>query len=201
MTSIRRTYAQRLMRGVGLLLSVIVLSMAFGEGFLRLCPASVLPADLQQGLHAEPHDVGLSHPTIGVLEQPFWTGVLTGPDFQAVYHTDGHGFRNTSPWPPEADLVMLGDAVAFGYGVEDAQAWPAPSACPSGSFGTARYRHARPHTDLSSPGRHRGATLLSGRWLSQCTGPSVDRSQCVTLSHWTGTDRHSEPLEAGGLAG
>jgi hypothetical protein len=105
MTGVRRTYTRRLMRGVGLLLGVIVLSMAFGEGFLRLCPASMLPA--------------------GVLEQPFWTGVLTGPDFQAVYHTDGHGFRNPSPWPPEADLVMLGDAVAFGYGVEDAQAWPA----------------------------------------------------------------------------
>jgi hypothetical protein len=60
-----------------------------------------------------------------VLEQPFQTGVFTGPDFQAVYQTDGHGFRNPSPWPPEADLVVLGDAVAFGYGVEDAQAWPA----------------------------------------------------------------------------
>lgn len=121
----RRPYTRRLMRGVGLLLGVIVLSMAFGEGFLRLCPASVLPAELQQGLHTEPHDVGLGHPTIGVLEQPFRTGVFTGPDFQAVYHTDGHGFRNPSPWPPEADLVVLGDAAAFGYGVEDAQAWPA----------------------------------------------------------------------------
>jgi hypothetical protein len=113
------------MHGVGLLLGVIVLSMAFGEGFLRLCPARVLPAELQQKLRAAPHDVGLGHPTIGVLEQPFQTGVFTGSDFQAVYHTDGHGFRNPSPWPPEADLVVLGDAVAFGYGVEDAQTWPA----------------------------------------------------------------------------
>jgi hypothetical protein len=113
------------MRGAGLLLGVMVLALACGEGVLRLCPASVLPAELQQALHTAPHDVGLSHPTIGVLEQPFQTGVFTGPDFQAVYHTDGHGFRNPSPWPPEADLVVVGDAVAFGYGVEDAQAWPA----------------------------------------------------------------------------
>jgi hypothetical protein len=113
------------MRWVGLLLGVIVLFMACGEGFLRWCPASVLPAELQQEFHTAPHDVGLGHPTIGVLEQPFQTGVLTGLDFQAVYHTDGHGFRNPSPWPPEADLVVVGDAVAFGYGVEDAQAWPA----------------------------------------------------------------------------
>jgi hypothetical protein len=60
-----------------------------------------------------------------VLEYPFQTGVFTGPDLQAVYHTDGHGFRNPSPWPPEADIVVLGDSVAFGYGVEDTQAWPA----------------------------------------------------------------------------
>ena len=91
------------MRGMGLLLGVMVLFMAFGEGFLRLCPVSVLPADLQQGLHTKPHDFGLSHPTIGVLEQPFWTGIFTGPDYTAVYHTDGHGFRNPRPRRPNAD--------------------------------------------------------------------------------------------------
>ena len=74
---------------------------------------------------AAPHAVGRSHPTIGVLEHPFETGVFTGPDVQAVYQTDGHGFRNPSPWPPAAELVVVGDGVAFGYGVEDAQAWPA----------------------------------------------------------------------------
>ena len=83
---IGRTYRRRLMRAVGLVLGIIALAMAFGEGFLRLCPASMLPAELQQELRTELHDVGRSHPTIGVLEQPFQTGVFTGPDFQAVYH-------------------------------------------------------------------------------------------------------------------
>src|SRR5919109_3212823 len=55
MTGVRRTYTRRLMHWVGLLLGVIVLSMTFGEGFLRWCPASVLPAALQQGLHTAPH--------------------------------------------------------------------------------------------------------------------------------------------------
>jgi hypothetical protein len=36
------------MHEIGLLLGVIVLALAFGEGVLRLCPASVLPAALQQ---------------------------------------------------------------------------------------------------------------------------------------------------------
>jgi len=120
-----RTFIRHLLRVTGLLLGAMVLSMACGEGVLRLCPVSVLPADLQQELRAAPRDVGRSHPTIGVLEHPFQTGVFTRPDMQAVYHTDGHGFRNPSPWPPEADLVVVGDDVAFGYGVEDAQVWPA----------------------------------------------------------------------------
>ena len=120
-----RTFIRHLLRVTGLLLGAMVLSMACGEGVLRLCPVSVLPADLQQELRAAPRDVGRSHPTIGVLEHPFQTGVFTGPDMQPVYHTDGHGFRNPSPWPPEADIVVLGDSVAFGYGVEDTQVWPA----------------------------------------------------------------------------
>lgn len=125
MTGVRRTYTRRLMSGVGLLLGLAVLCVAFGEGFLRLCPASVLPDALQQGLHAEPHDFGLNHPSIGALEYPYQTDVLTGRDFQAVYHTDGYGFRNPWPWPTEANLVVLGDGMAFGYGVEDTQTWPA----------------------------------------------------------------------------
>jgi hypothetical protein len=46
-------------------------------------------------------------------------------DFAVVHHTDGQGFRNAWPWPTEADLVVLGDSLVFGYGVEDDAAWPA----------------------------------------------------------------------------
>ena len=38
---------------------------------------------------------------------------------------DGHGFRNAQPWPDAAEIVVVGDAVVFGYGVEDEQGWPA----------------------------------------------------------------------------
>jgi hypothetical protein len=125
MTGARKGYTRRFMRRVSFLLGMTLLSVACGEGFLRLCPASVLPEELQQWLNAEPHDFGISHPSIGALEQPYRAGVFTGRDFKAVYHTDGYGFRNPWPWPTEADLVVIGDAVAFGYGVEDTQVWPA----------------------------------------------------------------------------
>jgi hypothetical protein len=45
-------------------------------------------------------------------------------NFAFTYTTDEHGFRNRSPWPERADIVVLGDSMAFGYGVEDDQAWP-----------------------------------------------------------------------------
>jgi SGNH hydrolase-like domain, acetyltransferase AlgX len=40
-----------------------------------------------------------------------------------TYRTDQHGFRNPSPWPPRADVVILGDSLAFGFGVDDHQSW------------------------------------------------------------------------------
>jgi hypothetical protein len=47
----------------------------------------------------------------------------TGGDFGFTYTTDEHGFRNPSPWPERADVVVLGDSMAFGYGVNDGEAW------------------------------------------------------------------------------
>ena len=42
-----------------------------------------------------------------------------------MHHTDGYGFRNAWPWPEKANIVVLGDSLIFGYGVEDDEAWPA----------------------------------------------------------------------------
>ena len=54
-------------------------------------------------------------------------------------------------------------------------------------------QHGIAMLDLTPVFRHQAAiwsaALLYGRWLSQCTGPSIDRSQCVTSSHGTGTDQ------------
>jgi lysophospholipase L1-like esterase len=69
--------------------------------------------------------LGVSHPYIGYLHTPHNTGILQSKDFQATYHTDGHGFRNTWPWPEAADIVVVGDSFVFGYGVEDNETWPA----------------------------------------------------------------------------
>jgi lysophospholipase L1-like esterase len=40
-----------------------------------------------------------------------------------TYSADQHGFRNTMPWPAQADIVAVGDSMVFGYGVNDDQTW------------------------------------------------------------------------------
>ena len=98
--------------------------MLLGEGLLRLV-SDLLPAEVCSQLRNTPSRRGVSHPYIGYLHKPNNSLFIAGRDFGAVHHTDGHGFRNASPWPDRADVVVLGDSVTFGYGVEDDQAWPA----------------------------------------------------------------------------
>jgi acetyltransferase AlgX (SGNH hydrolase-like protein) len=107
---------------VGLLLGSFMLLAALGEASLRLCPVDMLPEEVQQWLA---NDFGVYDPSLGTLAQPYSTGLFVGREFKTYYHMDGHGFRNAGPWPDTAEIVVVGDAVAFGYGVEDGQEWPA----------------------------------------------------------------------------
>lgn len=110
---------------ISLLLGSVVLSLIFGELVLRLF-SGLLPTEIeQQLLQADPRNQGVGHPYIGHLHKPNNTFILSGRDFRAAHHTDGHGFRNGWPWPERAEIVALGDSVTFGQAVEDEQAWPA----------------------------------------------------------------------------
>jgi hypothetical protein len=63
-------------------------------------------------------------PQIGFLYPPDYEGKLQQGDVDFTFHTDAHGFRNPGPWPDTAEVVVVGDSWVFGYGVEDAEAWP-----------------------------------------------------------------------------
>jgi hypothetical protein len=116
-----RRWRQRLLMGMLLFLLSTAFSIVVVEGFFRLCPG-VLPVTVRQRLIGQ---WGVPHPYIGHLHTPNFTAVLAGTDFRGTFHTDGYGFRNSWPWPAQVDLVALGDSVTFGYGVDDAAAWPA----------------------------------------------------------------------------
>jgi hypothetical protein len=69
-------------------------------------------------LHSLPHD------EIGYLWQPQTSERFEGWKFAFTYTTDEYGFRNGGPRPDRADIVVIGDSQAFGFGVNDGEEWP-----------------------------------------------------------------------------
>jgi lysophospholipase L1-like esterase len=105
----------------------VVLALGAGEAALRLFP-QLMPEEARLRLHwrevhAEP--VSKADSYLGFVYPPNQKGRFEreGGEFGFSYTTDEHGFRNPSPWPERADLVVLGDSMAFGYGVDDDEAW------------------------------------------------------------------------------
>jgi lysophospholipase L1-like esterase len=94
------------------------------ELFLRAYP-QFLPEAAALRLHwaALDDDTTLADPDIGYVYPPHHKGEFRHGSFGFTYTTDEHGFRNPSPWPAKANIVVLGNSQAFGYGVDDPQAW------------------------------------------------------------------------------
>lgn len=113
--------SRRHIGNVVLLLLTTVLCVIAAEVFFHLFPAT-LPVEVRRRLSTQK---GIAHAYIGHLHTPHHTGVIAGRNFKAIHHTDGHGFRNPWPWPAQVEIVSLGDSLTFGYGVDDANAWPA----------------------------------------------------------------------------
>lgn len=110
--------------GMALFMFGIVLCVALAECLLRLFPG-LLPVEIYQQLRVDPGNLGVSHSYIGHLHRPNNSFIISGKDFRAVHHTDAHGFRNAWPWPERAEIVVVGDSLVFGHGVEDKESWPA----------------------------------------------------------------------------
>ncbi len=104
-----------------------VLALGAAEVSLRAFP-QLMPEEARLRLHwqelgADP--VSSADPYLGFVYPPNYEGRFErdGGDFAFTYTTDEHGFRNPSPWPEHAEIVVLGDSMAFSYGVDDEQAW------------------------------------------------------------------------------
>ena len=99
------------------------LALAGVELGLRVAPG-VFGPELRAQLVADPEQYGVAHPYIGYLHRPNGNTVVSGKDFHVVHAVDAKGFRNIDPWPDRADIVVVGDSLAFGYGVTREEAWP-----------------------------------------------------------------------------
>jgi hypothetical protein len=112
-------------------LAVVIVStlvaVTAGEVFLRIFPG-VMPENVQVRLHwdeiAASETISIGDPYIGFLYPANYDGHVQQRDFDFRYRTDENGFRNASPTPSAAEIVVLGDSMAFSYGVDDAEAWP-----------------------------------------------------------------------------
>lgn len=112
--------------------SVLLITVVLGlaglaalEIGLRLQP-QLLPEGAQLELQWRALDresPAVAHPYAGFLYPPHFSGQMRHRDFGFSYATDENGFRNPSPWPTRADIVVVGDSQAFGYGVEAEQSW------------------------------------------------------------------------------
>jgi len=106
---------------IGLILLSTGFSIGVIEVTLYLFPA-LLPLEVYKHSLGSP---GVAHSYVGYLHRPHHTGTIAGSGFTSTFHTDGNGFRNVWPWPDQVEVVTVGDSLTFGYGVEDAEAWPA----------------------------------------------------------------------------
>ena len=104
------------------------LALGVAEASLRAFP-ELMPEEARLRLHwreVGQDVVSQADPYLGFVYPPNHEGRFDRDDggFAFTYTTDEHGFRNPSPWPERAEIVVLGDSMAFGYGVEDKEAWP-----------------------------------------------------------------------------
>jgi GDSL-like lipase/acylhydrolase family protein len=125
-----RAMTRSIVQNLVLLGITLLVCLVGGEGLLRLFP-QYLGEEAQLRLHWEAlgraktdQSMTVPDPRVGFLYRPNFTGRISRGDFDFTFRTDEHGFRNPSPWPKRADVVVVGDSMAFGYGVDDEQAWP-----------------------------------------------------------------------------
>ncbi|MBK6287439.1 MAG: hypothetical protein IPF49_07360 [Gammaproteobacteria bacterium] len=108
-----------IVQGCFLTVASVLLTLALAELLFHLFP-SLLPLAISTAAN----DRGIAHPLIGNVKAPDSSGVIRTSDFSQHYQLDELGFHNKGPLPSQADIVVIGDSLVFGYGVDIEQAWP-----------------------------------------------------------------------------
>ncbi len=125
------------MRRLGWLVGLGVLAGAAAEALLHAAP-QVLPAAVQAALGVGPygwrssrgfyeawHALATPDPLAGYRYLSHLDVLLSGhADFSYRVRTNGRGLRTPHEHGP-VDVAAIGDSFTFGYGVDEADAWPA----------------------------------------------------------------------------
>lgn len=102
----------------------VVMALLLAEGLLRQFP-ELLPeeAQIRRLWQLQTNTKSIGDPYLGFLYPPYYRTEIVSLDFDFKIESDEHGFRNRSPWPDQADIVVVGDSLAYGWGVERDAAW------------------------------------------------------------------------------
>lgn len=103
------------MINIGLLFGSVLLFFGGIEGMLRL-------TGIEKGRPAPPQIYHNSHnPAIGYALKPH----MEERAFRSTIRTNSLGFRSPEPDPEKPTIAVLGDSIAFGYGIENDETIPA----------------------------------------------------------------------------
>lgn len=120
---------RRWSKRLGLALIALLVAVGGAEVLLRLHP-EVVPEDAAIRLFWRALEDGGGLKSVASEDVVYRMPASVEDRIQAgridfSYRTDAHGFRNPAPWPSQADIVVLGDSLAFGFGVDDEHGWVA----------------------------------------------------------------------------
>jgi SGNH hydrolase-like domain, acetyltransferase AlgX len=102
----------------------LLVALLIAECVLRLFP-QLLPEEAQVKLlyRLQSHAKSIGDPYLGFVYPPRYQAEMTSLDFRFEIDSDEHGFRNKAPWPERADIVIVGDSMAYGWGVQRNASW------------------------------------------------------------------------------
>ena len=118
---------RRFFAALPLVAASVAFALATAEACLRVFP-HLMPEGFQLRRHWQDTSGPVPHADtyLGYVFPSDYEGRFEDANgsFAFNFSTDNYGFRNSSPWPRRADIVVLGNSMAFSYGVEDKEAWP-----------------------------------------------------------------------------
>lgn len=104
----------------------LLIALLLAEGMLRLFPG-LMPEETQLRLlwqeQATATSIGDSY--LGYLYPPYMQVKMGAGSARFSVVSDEHGFRNVSPWPEKARIVVVGDSLTYGWGLTAEESWTA----------------------------------------------------------------------------
>lgn len=109
--------------GLAMLLS-LALAAASLEALLRAIPIPAIEVHRREPFRQEGHRTFFTYDAeLGWRGRPDAAGLFAGWEFDTQVHLNELGFRDVRPWrdklPGQYELLLLGDSITWGYGVEE----------------------------------------------------------------------------------